>query len=176
MLNKKGIGFDDIVETLIMVFFILLIVFLFANHQIRKESTKFCEINKIKMSIEADELLLNYLQKNITFDINKDSAKEKITIQDLIMQSYLNNDKDAHKELKKITEEFLQGAKRNAASGWSILIFLMPDKQELLSIDTYDVLFVGENIASQSSTIIPLTISDKYILVGLYEKWQGIIC
>ena len=176
MFNKKASNFDDWGPTIVTVIFIVIIVFLFAGYQINKEKNKFCEINQVKMVIESEELLLNYLQTNTSFDINGDSIKDDITIKDLIVYSYLNDDNKGYKELKKITEEILQNTKRNAVSGWGILIFLMPEKKELVSLETYSVALGGGNIASESSAIIPLTEPDKYILVGLYERWQGIIC
>ncbi len=173
--NKKGIGFDDITEILVTIFFILLIVFLFMNYQISKENTKFYGINIIKRNIEAHELLMNYLQRNTTFDINNDGAKEKITMTDLIIFSFLQDEKDTYNYLEEETKKILIELKRSDRSGWNMRIYLRwyqkLDYREKVKIDTYTL--KGDiSPLSEASVILPLGIDNKYIMVSLQEEGE----
>lgn len=177
MLNKKGVGFDDIVPALITLIFIVIIILIFASYQVHKEKAKYDSIYLMKTDIGAHELLLNYLQRNTTFDINNNGVKEKVTFADLIIFSFLQDKKDIYNYIEKETEKILLEYKRSDKSGWNMRAHLRwhgkLDYREKIKVDTYTRSGTYSPL-SQAFVMLPLGIDDKYIMVSLEEEAEVI--
>ncbi len=182
MLNKKAVAIDDLVEALITMIFIVILIFFFVNYQIHKQNADFQEINKLKVDIEADEVLLSYLQKNITFDTNNDGVKEKIMMKDLIIFSFLKDKKDIYEILEEETKKILVEFKRSDKSAWNIQMYLYVypklDYKKRLYVDISDFSDsrttspeVPESITTLSEAIsfLPLGKDGEYIRIILQE-------
>lgn len=180
MLNKKGTGFDDWVPALVNMVFIVIIVLFFVGYKISKEDIKFSLIDIAIRNMETDEFLLNYLQKNITLDINNDGIKDKIKMSDLIIFSFLKDEKDNYDILEEETKKILMELKKSDKSGWNIRMYLMPGDKKKVGIYTYRMYLSpapikpsgstkSRAVSSVATTYLPLGKDDKYIKVKLEE-------
>lgn len=145
--NKKGIGIDALLPYLLVAIFIIFIVFLNVNYTAKKKEA-YVDIEVKLSSIEAEQKLLDFLEKKVEIE------KENISIADLITKYYY--EKKYKEILVKEIETMLDSLPKPApASGWNLNIYLMPEEEKILKVVIYDVIgwFKKESII----TYMPLT-------------------
>ena len=124
----------------------------------------------LKPEIAADEILLDYFNREIEVDIG--FKKEKTTFLDLIAYSYKKKNFD---EWKKLTEEFLKDQNTNSASGWNIKLYEFPSEEEVASAITYEIIFGGLKRGNTLISIPTINTGDNIIL-RIYKRCQSEPC
>ncbi len=161
--NKKGIGEDIIIDIYVFLVIIALLIFAFFIFDITAGKFVF-DYTGDEANVEASLYLQNYLRSNINVD------GENMTISTLINKAV---DDNIYLELLEDHTEELFESFSEGTSGWHLTLTYMPDDNKLLSVNTYKVNAIMDDIstpdlASAAETFVPLSTPENYVIATLY--------
>lgn len=159
-MNKKG--FMDDWGEFVSALIILAMVFSYFYFSIGTTAAKLEGKNLEKeQEVNLNYNLILFLQTPIDFN------NERITMSDLIVWSYANDD---YTRIEKETESFFSDI-LSGAPGWAFVIKLMPEEKTLTSI-VEDIELIEPLLDAYA--YVPLPNSQNYIEIDVYVRWAVI--
>lgn len=153
--NKKGIGIDDAVPSIIFIFVVTIAILFLRINEAEASDKNTEEIKKQKYVSDAHSVLMGYLTK---LDENGDSRA------DFISKSYAKKD---YKELKKDMEHYFSG-KLAYLSGWHINL-IDQSKNNILSLETDNFLPKPYDFVRVAPMFIPVNgKTPQYLALELF--------